>query len=53
MNPKRVSGHCSTFIFIARPLLLMHQLNEGKNETLTVQIERAFTDVIVNDAKHH
>lgn len=53
MDPERVSGHRTTAILIARPLLLMHQLNEGKNEALTVQIETAFTDVIGNDAKHH
>lgn len=52
-DPERVSGHQSTVTFMARPLLLMHQLNEGKNEALTVQIEKAFTDVIGNDAKHH
>lgn len=52
-DPERVSGHRSTVILNARPLLLMHQLNEGKNEALTVQIEKAFTAVIGNDAKHH
>lgn len=53
MDPQRVSGHRSTLILIARPWLLMHQLNEGKNEALTAQIEKAFTDVIGNDAQHH
>lgn len=53
MDRQRVSGRRNILILIARPWLLMHQLKGGKNEALTVRIEKAFTDVIGNDAQRH